>query len=576
MMNMLLIGVFFQMVGVHAPTIDHSTMVEVSTGSFVRGTPTDNPVGRYGDGWYVNEQPSHDVTLRAFSIDRSEVTNDQYALFLTWACGEACFDSRMDIHRSDDGFRAAEGYESHPVNWIEWSHAHWYCRWAGKRLPTESEWEYAAQGVDDRAWPWDRDGGPSCSSSPYSFDGGRCRSEASSVFDTAESGTNDGINGMGGNVAEWVSDWSSSYGNGALSDPTGPATGTMKIVRGGGFLSNRLEMKPRARRDAHPGTRAPDIGFRCAWDDTLTDPQGVIRGALPAATGDLIEPRPREPSPSRAMTVLEGLTGPGALTVVNGTLYVAHSEGVTVLSNDGIQLVQPEPRIVQWLTDGVGVFGVDSDTEVIWRIDDGEARVAYDCPEIVSAHLDEDTLVWTDGERIIMPTEADAMLLFDSGSEINTITIINDTLWWTEKGGPKLMSMTLVDGIPEQRFGPPDIRSPLQLSLGAANDEGVLPMTVGLDVWPYSGLLCRYSTRDTRLNCSSHGPPRAKDQRFYEDRLVWSTQYGVMGLGSRKPYEFLSDPVQPGGFFIEDGQLTFTDRRTGRVLMVELNDEGED
>ena len=571
-MSPLLTIALLQLAGAHAPTVDHDRMVAFEGAVFERGTPADNPVGRYGDGWYVNEQPSHPVTLGAYSLDRAEVSWADYALFLTWACGAHCSDPRMDVDPVEGGFRARPGREAHPATWVEWTHADWYCRWAGKRLPTESEWEHAARGSDDRDWPWSREGGPQCGSTPHAYDGGRCGGGALDHAATEGSPTAEGVTGLGGNVAEWTSDWSGPYGFLPAEDPGGPGMGTLKVVRGGGFLSSRQELKARARRDASPDTRAVDLGFRCAWDAGLTDPPQLVRGQLEPPEGDPVDPLPVvEPDP-RSEIYLDQLTTPGAVFADGATVYVAHADGVSVVGADDREVVTHEaPRVSAWVADEVGVLGVDGEAGVVWRVSTEGAVVELDTPGVLAATVAGDDLVWTDGQRIVRGADD---VVAEGRASVNALVAAGDRLWWTESATPALFTLTLgADEEPRQRLGPPTVRSPLTLRVGGV-EGGEVALTVGLPDWPYSALVCRFLTAGDRLVCDGHSPPRATGVRLVEGDLVWQTQFGVATLTPGDAYRFVGGLVSPGGFHFAAGQLWLTDRRGGRLLRALLSEPG--
>ena len=149
---------------------------------------------------------------------------------------------------------APRGAGDHPINCVDYAAAEAYCRWVGKRLPTEAEWELAARGAEGRAYPWGADG-PECARACYDRNGG-CRSGGQEVT-TCASGlhaadrTPEGLYDLGGNVAEWVSD--------------GFASG-QKAVRGGSFIDGDDQLKATSRAGAPPGLAHVGIGFRCAAD----------------------------------------------------------------------------------------------------------------------------------------------------------------------------------------------------------------------------------------------------------------------------------------------------------------------
>jgi sulfatase modifying factor 1 len=137
---------------VAAESKDLTEMVRVPAGPFLMGS-NDGP---------EDERPQHQVTLREFFIDRTPVTNAQFAQFLN-AVGpsgnkaERYFDiddSDARVHRQDGKWLADKGSESQPIVEASWYGAVAYCAWAGKRLPSEAEWEKAARGSDGRKYPW--------------------------------------------------------------------------------------------------------------------------------------------------------------------------------------------------------------------------------------------------------------------------------------------------------------------------------------------------------------------------------------------------------------------------------------
>jgi formylglycine-generating enzyme required for sulfatase activity len=237
-----------------APPLD---MVCVPAGDFVRGNK-DGP----GD-----EQPMRTVYLRDFWIDRHEVTNQQYGKFLAWML-------RTNDHRKchpdePKGKDHAPAYwedenwnkPDQPVVGVDWFDAYAYAAWAGKRLPTEAEWEKAARGIDDRKFPWGN-----------TWDEEKANAQRKRTI-TLEVGTlKEGIGpygaiDMAGNVAEWCADWyhENSY-QASDATPAGPPTGTMRVVRGGSFLSFPNECRVTARARSLPTNRLYTIGFRCAKD----------------------------------------------------------------------------------------------------------------------------------------------------------------------------------------------------------------------------------------------------------------------------------------------------------------------
>lgn len=203
--------------------------------------------------------PRREVYVDAFYMDRYETTVAQYGQFLSSSRAPA----PPDYWDTVDPIRHA----NLPVIGVDWRDANAYCRWAGKRLPTEAEWEKAARGADERLYPWG-DASPTLShanyqnTSPDAYDGGLA---AVGSHGTGKSAY--GIEDMAGNAAEWVADWySESFAAGDADNPKGPADGPGHVVRGGGRYDPDYRITATGRFFAPPATRADDIGFRCAAD----------------------------------------------------------------------------------------------------------------------------------------------------------------------------------------------------------------------------------------------------------------------------------------------------------------------
>ena len=261
-------------------------MLEVAGGTFPMGTPE-------GTG-EDDEHPVHNVTLRTFCVDRTEVS---LAAYKECVFAGACKDAGKSVKSATFTDAAVvnflksycngniDGHDDYPINCVDWSQAKDYCRWAKKRLPTESEWEYVARGTDGRIYPWGND---APAANLVNACGEECEAmgkKTSYNFTTMYSG-NDGYEGTApvesypagaspfgalnliGNVYEWVSDWYGNYPTTAVEDPTGPVSGKVRVMRGGGWLNNNpSEVRANYRSNLEPDTRMPNVGFRCVADE---------------------------------------------------------------------------------------------------------------------------------------------------------------------------------------------------------------------------------------------------------------------------------------------------------------------
>lgn len=215
-------------------------------------------------GWFERDRqddfPAHRVYIDAFHIDLYEITNQLYARYLA-----ANPSIRKPWHWP--GGRIPAGEEQVPVYNVDWYEAAGYCTWAGKRLPTEAEWEKAARGGLDRtqfAWKSEpasakaprRGGGPKLANldSKGPVEVGKYPANAYGVYD------------MIGNVWEWTSDWYSRdyYSISPRKNPQGPDSGTYKVFRGASWIeTDERVWMPSFRNYTEPVERAPSIGFRC-------------------------------------------------------------------------------------------------------------------------------------------------------------------------------------------------------------------------------------------------------------------------------------------------------------------------
>jgi serine/threonine protein kinase/formylglycine-generating enzyme required for sulfatase activity len=218
-------------------------------------------VGR-DEGGEDNERPAHVVTIKPFFIDRTEVTNEQYQKFID-ATGHAAPPSWAGNH-----FPA--GTQALPVTDVTWEDAIAYVKWAGKRLPTEEEWEFAARGSDGRIYPWGNEWLPGAANVAANDQEKRGISQ---VGQFASGASPFGIVDMSGNVWEWTSSDYKEYPGGKISIPAGFSN--LKVIRGGSYESTSKYATATLRR-GWPATRNDwptdrpsnylQTGFRAAQD----------------------------------------------------------------------------------------------------------------------------------------------------------------------------------------------------------------------------------------------------------------------------------------------------------------------
>lgn len=217
--------------------------------------------------YYERENPQHPVSLDKYWIDQIEVSNAQYRLCVEAGTCSAPTKCKKGQPTFDDPEKA-----DHPVVCVDWEGAQIYCQWAGGRLPTEAEWEYAFRGEARSIFSW----GDEFDGSKLNYCDQNCsQPHADERFDdgyplTAPVGSYQsgiswsGAYNMGGNVSEWVADWFGDYSSDSVSNPSGFEGGNEKMLKGCSWYSNPAYCRGAARPSVSPDTRFDYLGFRCA------------------------------------------------------------------------------------------------------------------------------------------------------------------------------------------------------------------------------------------------------------------------------------------------------------------------
>lgn len=224
---------------------DGMVLVYVPEGEFQMGKP----------GKPDFNSPDHPVYLSAFWIDQVEVSNGMYQ---TCVQAGGCTEPVL----SENIYYGQWAYRNLPVVYVNWFQAVEYCAWAGRRLPTEAEWEKAAKGTDDLTYPWG-DEPPTPRLANYV---GSLIGEPVSVYRYPAGASPYGALNMAGNVREWVSDWFSTeyYLERVYDNPTGPEAGIERSMRSGAYDADANEIYTVQRYKHEPQSAGASRGFRCA------------------------------------------------------------------------------------------------------------------------------------------------------------------------------------------------------------------------------------------------------------------------------------------------------------------------
>ena len=257
---------------------DSSDMAFVRGGKFVRGSSFKQNKAAYKTcrkydkscklWWFSDEYPLKLVTLDSYLIDIYEVTNAKYLEFVKTTGYPPALDDSCTTDGCWEGNLWKENsfpsvIRNQPVTQVSWYDAETYCKWRGKCLPTEAEWEKAARGPSGSIYPWGN-----------AFPKGRAtfKKKWRGIYTMTNVGTYPtgvsvyGVHDMAGNVWEWVDDWYSRtyYTHGSIDNPQGYEDGEFKTLRGGSWVNYAGTLRSAYRRWSKPDVKFNDSGFRCA------------------------------------------------------------------------------------------------------------------------------------------------------------------------------------------------------------------------------------------------------------------------------------------------------------------------
>ncbi|MFN7134533.1 MAG: SUMF1/EgtB/PvdO family nonheme iron enzyme, partial [Myxococcales bacterium] len=400
------------------------------------------------------------------------------------------------------------------------------------------------------------------------------------------SATPEGVHDLAGNVAEWVGDWYGRYPEAKVAGPTGPQQGTLKVIRGGGFLDVGLALRTRARTSAPPHLRSENVGFRCASDggEPAALPAGLVRGELGtlADEGRVAAP-PRPPEVAPPELIASGLNAPGAVVRRAGALVVAEAGTGTVieLSGDDRRVLHSGARgPLALAVDGDRLYVAERAGGRILRLDAATTVVAEgeNGPSHVAAGHDE--VAWATADAIRRASGAGSAETLVGGLDgVAGLALTATHVYFAEAGAadPTRARLARVargggeaDTLVDSGFFGTGAGSHQPTDVALAPDGSRLWFLVRLRGWPGSGFACHVAIVGGNPACVSYSPP-------YLDRLVvaggalfWTTQRSVVSapLSSPAPFRIPATWTSPGGLAVDAESLVWTDRQSGRVYRV--------
>lgn len=229
---------------------DGMRLIYIPAGEFLMGS------SKYDRDLETNEVPQHEVTLDAYWISQTQVTN---AMYNQCVAEDAC---KYSAGHEINPRYLDPAFSDHPVVYVTWQAAMNYCAWSGGRLPTEAEWEKAARGIDGRKFAWGNN-----SAAPELVNANNTSGDTTPAGQFTQGASPYGVLDMGGNVREWVWDWYDSYYYQYTSEdnPAGPVQGEKKVLKGASFSDIYRFTRPANRLAHDPTSPGANRGFRCVY-----------------------------------------------------------------------------------------------------------------------------------------------------------------------------------------------------------------------------------------------------------------------------------------------------------------------
>lgn len=279
------------------------------------------PAGQAVIGANGADNPAHSVSLSAYWITRTKITNRMYSICVGVGVCSPPASAGGTVYTNPV-------YADNPVVGVNWEQASAYCTWAGGRLPTEAEWEKAARGPGGQTYPWGEQP-PTCGLLNFN----NCVRGTTSVVAYGDSASPYLALDMAGNAFEWTRDWydPAYYAAGPIQDPPGPENGVSRVIRGSGFESDPSQIASAIRRPASPDYSSRDLGFRCVVQQPINFPPycqtspylPVTEFPTPAAS-DCAAPVAQRLGPS-----CKGKVASNTILLPRGSTYTVRTDGYT-------------------------------------------------------------------------------------------------------------------------------------------------------------------------------------------------------------------------------------------------------
>lgn len=566
-----------------APLVDLSRMVDFPASTFLMGYPDETP-GAYGDVWFVDQQPQHSVQLSAFKLDTTEVTIEEFALFLSYA-GAHHYSPLQPVERVRDGYLPVRGTERQPMRQVNWQAAADYCVWAGKRLPTEAEWERAAAGTDRRPYPWGATG-LGCGTANYFTGSAFCESGPAPVQSRPAGNSPEGVADLAGNVAEWTADYYGTYSAEAQTDPRGPATGPLRVVRGGSFLDGSISVRSHARWGAPASGRADSVGFRCAWN---RDEGGIfVRGPLsqPADIDRQPSSRPLAPAASEPDILVEGLRNPGNLVRWNDSLVLAENGRGRVLRINGEtqsseELVSGLSSVIRLGTDGVTLVIADQGNGSILRLGaaGGLVTVAQGETQPGPIVVGQDAVFWATPTAVRGVRQAGGAVeeLIAGLDGVLNLALTSTHVYGIETGAADLSKARIfrtsrqggaIETVADSRTWGTGTRA---TDLVVEEGGNKVYFALSGPNFPNVGRICEVgSLRGGSMKCLNYSPPVIDRLVKGGSYLYWGTRSTLTrtSITGQGPFDHPGPWTRPGGIWADERQVIWTDGVSGRLLRV--------